>query len=465
MRIDIPEEVRAAHADLSPLALEFLDYVAADPETRARPIAVPELPAWVLPFTYPMQAWPTLLGPAKVREIERATAGVTRLIKSVPERIFRRDAKRLNDYYRLGNELIAAILFEPPNGIAGAIGRCDFMDTVDGLKCLEVNMGANIGGWQLRFWDEAYRTAPVLARFFAEHGVTPVARDPWHVLFTHLVEDARRGPLAGGAEVNVALVVADARPELVAGATAYMNQVYGEVLAAAGAGLAGRVVVTGYPGGFQVQRGMRLTHGGTPIHAVVEYTHQPTPQDLYRCFKAESIQLYNGPLTRVLADKRNLALLSEHADTGLYDDEERALIHAHIPWTRAVEEKVVTWSGEEAPLRDLLLRNRESFVVKQAGGLRGEGVVVGPRVGREAWEQAVATAFDEGTWLAQQVEFPRPHLCQIGEVGASPHDVVWGTFCFGERYGGGFLRMMPRGTGDGIINAARGATEGFLFEV
>lgn len=53
----------------------------------------------------------------------------------------------------------------------------------------------------------------------------------------------------------------------------------------------------------------------------------------------------------------------------------------------------------------------------------------------------------------------------VHEVGAGPHDVVWGTFCFGDRYGGGFLRMMPRGEGDGIINAARGATEGFLFEI
>jgi hypothetical protein len=459
--IEIPDEVRASHADLSPAAEALLDYVAADPESRARPIASPELPAWVERFTYPMQAWPTLLGAAKVREIERATLGVTRLVKSVPARVFGNDPKRLNEYFGLGNEIMAAILFEPPTGIPGAVGRCDFMDTTEGLKCLEVNMAANLGGWQLRFWEHQYRTAPVLARFYQEQGLQPVARDPWRTLFTHLAEDVRRGPAAPAGAINVALLVADPEPELIAGATAYLNEVYREVVGEGG----GQIVVTPHPGGFAVQRGMRLTYGGLPVHAVVEYNLKPTPQEVYRAFKAEAIQLYNGPLSRVLADKRTLALLSEHSDSGLFDAEERALIAAHIPWTRAVEEKTVLWQGEEAPLRDLLLGHQERFVVKQATGLRGEGVVVGPRVAREDWEQAVAAAFSAGTWLAQQVELPRPQLCQIGEVGALPHDVVWGTFCFGDRYGGGFLRMMPRGTGDGIINAARGATEGFLFEV
>ena len=32
-------------------------------------------------------------------------------------------------------------------------------------------------------------------------------------------------------------------------------------------------------------------------------------------------------------------------------------------------------------------------------------------------------------------------------------------------YGGGFLRMMPRGAGDGVINSARGASESLVFEV
>ncbi len=466
MRIEISDEVRAAHAGLGPLAVELLDYIAADPEARARPLGNDHLPAWLSSYySYPLHAWPTLLGEAKRREVERATVGVTRLIKSVPERIFQNDPKRLADYYKLPNEMVAMFLFAPPNGIPGAVGRCDMLDTADGFKCLEANMSGYIGGWQLRFADQLYRSEPAYARFFADHGVTPVSRDPWRELLAHAVDEVQSGPVAPASELNLALVLEGAWPELIAGATAYVNPVYDEVLAGRGAGLSGRVVVTSYPGSFAVQRGMRLTHGGLPIHGVIEHSHQPTPQDVYRCFKAETIRLYNGPLSQVLSDKRNLALLSEHADSGAFDAEERALIAAHVPWSRAVADKVVTWQDEEAPLRELLLRHQDRFVVKPATGMRGDGVAVGPRIGREAWEQAVAGAFAESGWLAQQAEHSRPYLGQSGAAGAVPHDVVWGTFCFGDRYAGGFLRLMPQGGGDGIINSARGATEGFLFEV
>jgi hypothetical protein len=59
----------------------------------------------------------------------------------------------------------------------------------------------------------------------------------------------------------------------------------------------------------------------------------------------------------------------------------------------------------------------------------------------------------------------RPYLYQLGEQGSAVHDVIWGLFCFGNLYGGAFLRMLPKGSGDGVINSARGATEGILLEV
>ena len=465
MQIDITDEVRAAHADLGPLAVELLDYIAADPEARARPMPNSQLPQWMSYYTYPWHPWPILVDAAKQREIERATVGVTRLIKSVPERIFQNDPKRLSDHYQLGNEMVAMFLFAPPNGIPGALGRCDMLDTADGFKCMEMNMSGNIGGWQLRFAEQRYRALPMLARFFADRGVTPVFRDSWRELLGHIVQEVRSGPVAPAGEINLALVLDELWPELAEGAKAYLDPILDEVLAGLGAGLTGQVVVTTYPGSFATQRGMRLLHGGLPIHGVIEHCQQLTPQEIYRCFKAESIRLYNGPISRLLSDKRNLALLSEHAGSGAFDAEERALIDAYVPWSRAVGDKVVTWQGEEAPLRDLLLRHQERFVVKPATGMQGDGVAVGPRLGREAWEQAVATAFAEGDWLAQQAEQSRPLLGLTSDLRAIPHDVVWGTFCFGDRYAGGFLRLMEQGVGDGIVNSARGATEGLMFEV
>ena len=53
---------------------------------------------------------------------------------------------------------------------------------------------------------------------------------------------------------------------------------------------------------------------------------------------------------------------------------------------------------------------------------------------------------------------------KVAPAEAAPHDVIWGLFVFGDHYGGGFTRLIPRGV-TGVINAARGALEGVLFEV
>jgi hypothetical protein len=458
LSIELSDEVLATHADLSPAAADLLAYVAADPAVRARPLPPVALPDWMA--AYPMQAWPVLLGAEKRRQIASTTAGVTRLVKSVFGRVFAHDPVRLDRYFRLGDVARTAKLFAPPDGLAGAVGRCDFVDTGRDLKFLEFNVGGTVGGWEMRFWERHYRSTPVLAGFFAEHGLAPAVRDTWVELLGHLLAEVESGPPPADATVNVALVIPSA---VDAGGLALFNDVYRRVLT--GSGLAGRIVTSDYPGTFTVDGG-RLACGGVPVDVLVEVTEQDTPPEIYDCFKAGGLlRLYNGPLSRVLGDKRLLALLSEHAGSGLFDAAERELIARCIPWTRTVEDRVVAFQGAELPLLELLRRERGCFVLKPGEGQQGRGVLVGPHATPEAWEAALASATADGTWVAQEVVTSRPYLGQAGEVGAVLHDVVWGAFCFGERYGGGFLRMMPRGAGDGVINSARGASEGLILEV
>lgn len=452
-----------SHADLSEVALDFLTYLAEDPQGRASAAALPEPPAWLRAVTYPMQPWPTFLGGRKVAQIERATVGVMRLVEAAPQRVFGTDAAALARYCQL-DEQLAPFLFDPPNGVAGTVARCDFIDTPSGLKCLEVNTG-KIGGWQQRFWEQHFRTAPLISRFLAERGIAPVARDPWRELLRYVVEEVRRTPICHRGEINVVLALDEPDYGRMAPVSGLLAQVYQAVLDEFGEGLGGRAAFASYPEGLRVDRELRVHLGGVPIHAVVECTHQLTPAALYRTFKKGRILLFSGPLHQVVADKRNLALLSEHGQSDLWSPEERALIADHVPWTRTVEDRTVVWQGEEAPVVDLLRRHRESFVIKPARGMQGADVLVGERVAPEVWERAIATAMVRGLYIAQERQISRPYLCQHGDVGGIPHDVIWGLFCFGNRYGGGFLRQMPQGQGDGVINSERGAVEGFLFEV
>jgi hypothetical protein len=67
--------------------------------------------------------------------------------------------------------------------------------------------------------------------------------------------------------------------------------------------------------------------------------------------------------------------------------------------------------------------------------------------------------------MVQEFVPSRPYLFQHGEDGYAPHEAVWGLFCIGDAYGGGFLRMAPQESRMGAINSSRGALEGIIYEV
>ena len=49
-------------------------------------------------------------------------------------------------------------------------------------------------------------------------------------------------------------------------------------------------------------------------------------------------------------------------------------------------------------------------------------------------------------------------------LGVVEHDLIWGIFTFGGRYGGTFMRAKAVGLSDGIVNTASGAMELLLYE-
>lgn len=456
----------AAH--LSPAAQRLLDHMEGEPgrPRRIDHLAAGDYPDWLRVHAgqfYPLQSWPTFLGAAKLAEVRRATVEVTRLVRAIPERIFANDPRRIAAYYGFPHEALIAVVLEPPNGLDGLLVRNDYIDSADGLQCLEVNAG-QIGGWQLRYFARQYRTEPTIARFLAAEGIEPYHRDPVAMLLRHVVEHNRGTSVAAGGVLNV-MIEGGILAAALDPSRAELDQVYREVLAAGGTGLAGQLVLGTFTDLSVRDNQVWHTRQRLPVHAIVELSPKQTPEAIFRCFKAGRVSLYNGPINFLAADKRNLALLSEHADSTVFTAAEREVLQRCLPWTRLVTAGAATFRGETMPLPDLLLARREELVLKPAGGSQGQGVTVGRLAAPEVWARVVQKAVAQGGWLAQARVDSRPYVYQTGACGTAVHDVVWGTFCFGETYGGGFLRMVPHGTGDGIINAARGAEEGILFEV
>ncbi len=467
--LDLTPDILAAHGDLSPAARRLVESTDRFPDLL-RPAESPrqypqDFPAWALKMLYPMQAWPALVGREMIEEIDTAVSGITALVKQIPARIFDGDVPRIARYFNITPGRVATLL-EPPDLVANMVARTDFLVSERGIQFLEVNMSARLGGWSLRFWEKFYRTRPALAAFLAEEGIEPRYRDPIRQVFRCVIRNAVRSGLAAQGEVNLALLVKSTEVSHTPEASLpVFRALYAETLAEQDAGLGGTVSFGAFPESFEIRKDKVYLKNGKRVHALYEFSSGPAPLEIFLAAKSGLVQLYNGPAQRFSGDKRCLALLSEHAASGRFDARERNLIERCVPWGRDVMPGPVEYQGERHDLATLLHGRREDFVIKKGWSFEGRDVLVGIATPQDEWDRTLDEALAAGGWLVQERVASRPYLFQAGEYGAEPHSVVWGAFCIDGAFGGGFLRMAPQGRGDGVINSARGATEGYIFEV
>ncbi len=450
---DISDAIWATHEDLSPTSARFVRYALAHPEA-ARGVDYRQaegLPEWMRRYPYRLQPWPIFVDARKLRQVERATVGLTELVKTIPERIFGGDPRRICEFYGTRDEMLMKLMLAPPNGFATSFARGDFVDDGTNFKCLELNVSATIGGWQDRFFDRACRAQPYVASFLAAEGSEVRHRDPWRTALELVVDSGcRQGhDLAG--RFNIAVAVNPETAEL-EGVIAAMSELFQEVLRDRGGRHQGEVVRCTYPDDLTVRSGA-LFFRDLRISAVIETTSTQTPLGVYRCFKAQRLGLFNGPLSGMLSSKRNLALLSQHEESDLLTAEERQIVRSHVPWSRQVVDERTTYHGESVGLLDFAVARRGSLVLKPVAGYQGIGVHLGCRTSPVEWWQRLADATATGgRMLLQEYVTSRPYLFQHGEQGWAGHQVIWGTFSFGGKYGGGFLRLLPLDSGPGSIS-------------
>jgi hypothetical protein len=300
--------------------------------------------------------------------------------------------------------------------------------------------------------------------FCASEGISPGGRNVLATLCEHMVDDAlASGLIEEGGELN--LVVAVKRPPT-EGARRHAAELYAELLRRGGRGVTGQLWLSSAPSEDLTFRGLDLYMGERRVHVLYEYTYAPPSMQVLRSQLVGRIRVYNGVATRMWVDKRNLALLSENEELEAWTEEDRALIRDHIPWTRLVSPRTTTWRGAEVQFPGFLLDHRDDMVLKRGLGVGGAAVHVGRYLAPDDWEARVRTAVEEGTWIVQERVESQPYFYPPRSGAAPvPTSVIWGLFCAGSRYGGGFLRMLPQDAGEGIVNSARGAYEGAILEV
>jgi hypothetical protein len=196
------------NAELSQAGGRFLEFVAHNPECL-EPVSFAALEGEAELAPYPLQPWPTFVSAAKAAAAAETNARLCSLVKSLPERVFDNDPARLARYFRLDPRYakLVTLLLRRDDYVTGLVVRGDYLNTSDGMRCLELNFGGNLGGWMVPSIVGRYRDVPLLERFARESAVSWTYRDVPRLFFAHIIERARRAGRLRDGELRIAFVV------------------------------------------------------------------------------------------------------------------------------------------------------------------------------------------------------------------------------------------------------------------
>ncbi|HEV7733619.1 MAG TPA: hypothetical protein VGR62_15740 [Candidatus Binatia bacterium] len=191
--------------------------------------------------------------------------------------------------------------------------------------------------------------------------------------------------------------------------------------------------------------GTRLSVDGTPIDLVYRRliarelrARLDDAHPLLQAVRAGAVCLAN-PFRSTVANKKSaFAVLSDPAWAHLFTPDERAVIEAHIPWTR-----VLGRGGDDATLCADATARRNDLVLKPDEDYGGHGVVLGWTVGDDEWRTALARGVADGAVLQRRVPVRRLRFPTFDDGGVRRQDLGFdlNPFLFRGRVEGGMVRV------------------------
>lgn len=461
--ISITEKIKTAHQHLSKTSLKFLEFVEKNP--------------WCLKHSYyesikwpyrqlVFQPWPLFINQNFKKEMMEAGTAIYNLIKQIPRKIFNFNTLEMGRYYEVTQETINNILAGvTEEHIHHLLGRGDYIYSPEhGFKCMEYNISGNLGGWELPFWYAMYSQTEPLTKFFNETSPELINENLIEIALRLYINRIIQQFPNQRKDINTIMVMTNHPDGAVDSPLEnYSLSLYQDILNSKNMGLQGELNVCDYK--HLKVNGDYVYYKEKRILCLHENYGGIVPEGIYQAFRKGELILYVGPLSFLMSNKLNIALLSEHEESDLFLPEERQSIKKYIPWTRKTVSGHTRYRGEILNLETFILANREKFVLKPALSYGGKNIIIGIHTSPQEWENVVQIAFNKKTWLVQEYIEPSGYLFQEGEEGYGEHNIVWGIFIFGGTYAGSFIRTLSKTNNKGIINAKQGADISVVFEV
>jgi hypothetical protein len=216
--------------------------------------------------------------------------------------------------------------------------------------------------------------------------------------------------------------------------------------------------------------GGRLRENGRPIEIVykrllvnelLEKREELAP--LVQAAKDRAVTVVNPFRCKPIHKKSIFAVLTDDELQGLFTDEERSAIRAHVPWTRRVREGRTLRHGETVDLPAFIRDHREQLVMKPNDEYGGKGVFIGWELSATEWEAALQEALKSSYVVQEKVELLRQTFPELApRLGFRDFVVDLDPYIFNGEVEGFLTRLS--GTSLANVTSGGGQVPSFIVE-
>lgn len=187
---------------------------------------------------------------------------------------------------------------------------------------------------------------------------------------------------------------------------------------------------------------------------------------LLEACKARAVCMVNSFRGKLVHKKAIFGVLTNERYEHLFDDDELAVIRAHVPWTRRFRNESTRYDGAEIDLVEWTRANSQRLVLKPNDDYGGHGIYIGWNSTAEEWDAAIATAIADGDYLVQErVKTAKENFPMItgdGEWQMAEQLVDLDPLLFMGKVGSAFTRLASNELAN--VTAGGGMVPTFIIE-
>jgi hypothetical protein len=391
----------------------------------------------------------------QVDRLEADLETLFRCVTSLPDRLFGGDLGAFALETGVPRQQVDAIVRGRGNA-PSRLSRADLYLDETGFKVMELNMSAALGGIDSGGLIRAMLAQPFMADFVAEHnlGYTDTMVEVAQTLLTEC-------DVAPGTRPVVAFCDWPASYPLLE------EQLHKN---AASLTKLGMDAFACHVGQLRVDDDFQVWLGDKHVDVIyrlflIEDLLDPAGPGLIEpvlsAAERGNVRIFSPMDAELYGSKGALALLSDEANRGVFDERELECLDRILPWTRMVRPGPVTVDGGRVLLEDYAISAREELILKPVMLHGGQGVTPGWQTEPDGWARLIEAAMHEKSVLQRRIH-PRTELFPSDD-GPTEWLLVWGAFLGARGYAGMYLRGGPAEEQNAVLNMVTGATGSCCF--